>query len=129
MKKTNPVAWFEIYVNDMDRAAKFYETVLQTTLEDLPMPGEMEQDLQMKAFPMNEGVEGASGALVKTQGFGAGIGGSLIYFSSNDCAVEEGRIEAAGGKVEQSKMSIGQYGFIVLAVDTEGNMFGIHSNQ
>lgn len=95
MKKTNPVAWFEIYVNDMDRAAKFYETVLQTTLEDLPMPGEMEQDLQMKAFPMNEGVEGASGALVKTQGFGAGIGGSLIYFSSNDCAVEEGRIEAA----------------------------------
>ena len=24
-------------------------------------------------------------------------------------------------------MSIGQYGHIVLAVDTEGNMFGLHS--
>jgi len=26
-------------------------------------------------------------------------------------------------------MSIGQYGFIALAVDTEGNMFGLHSME
>ena len=29
MKAKNPVSWFEIYVNDMDRAKKFYEEVLQ----------------------------------------------------------------------------------------------------
>jgi predicted enzyme related to lactoylglutathione lyase len=29
--------------------------------------------------------------------------------------------------VHREKMSIGEYGFIVLAVDTEGNMFGLHS--
>ena len=27
--KPNPVVWFEIYVQDMARARKFYETVLQ----------------------------------------------------------------------------------------------------
>jgi predicted enzyme related to lactoylglutathione lyase len=27
----------------------------------------------------------------------------------------------------KEKYSIGQYGFIVLAFDTEGNMFGLHS--
>jgi hypothetical protein len=36
-------------------------------------------------------------------------------------------VAAAGGKVHREKMSIGPYGFIVLAVDTEGNMFGLHS--
>ena len=33
----------------------------------------------------------------------------------------------AGGKVHKSKMSIGQHGFISLMVDSEGNMFGLHS--
>ena len=30
-----PVGWFEIYVQGMERAEKFYETVLQTTLQKL----------------------------------------------------------------------------------------------
>jgi predicted enzyme related to lactoylglutathione lyase len=41
--------------------------------------------------------------------------------------VEEARVVAAGGRIERPKMSIGDYGFITLAYDTEGNMFGIHS--
>jgi hypothetical protein len=45
----------------------------------------------------------------------------------DDCAVEEGRVKTSGGKVEKAKMSIGEYGFISLVVDTEGNMFGLHS--
>ncbi len=31
----NPVGWFEIYVQDMDRAKAFYENVLSRTLEAL----------------------------------------------------------------------------------------------
>ncbi len=47
--KTNPVCWFEIYVQEMDRAKKFYETVLGTELTKLesPMP-----EIEMLAFPM-----------------------------------------------------------------------------
>jgi predicted enzyme related to lactoylglutathione lyase len=60
---------------------------------------------------------------------GAPSGGNstLVYFECDDCAVEGSRVTAAGGKIERDKLSIGQYGFIVLAVDTEGNMFGLHS--
>jgi hypothetical protein len=54
-------------------------------------------------------------------------GGTLVYFGCDDCAVEGGRVTAAGGRIERDKMSIGQYGFILLAVDTEGNMIGLHS--
>jgi predicted enzyme related to lactoylglutathione lyase len=32
-----------------------------------------------------------------------------------------------GGRIHRPKLSIGPYGFITLAVDTEGNMFGLHS--
>ena len=35
----NPVGWFEIYVQDMDRAKAFYENVLSRTLEALAPPG------------------------------------------------------------------------------------------
>jgi predicted enzyme related to lactoylglutathione lyase len=30
-------------------------------------------------------------------------------------------------RIQQPKMSIGEYGFISLAIDSEGNMFGLHS--
>ncbi|ENM5847500.1 VOC family protein [Vibrio mimicus] len=125
--QNNPVGWFEIYVNDMERAKKFYETVLKVSLEELPNPTSM--PIQMFSFPANMEKYGASGALVKMEGICAGGGGTLIYFSCDDCAVEQVRIVAAGGQVHTPKMSIGQFGFITLAVDTEGNMFGLHSMQ
>lgn len=123
----NPVGWFEIYVDDMHRAIKFYEAVINVELEALGDP--TDSNVNMMAFPSNMESYGAPGALVKMDGFSAGGNSTLIYFSSEDCAIEEGRIEAAGGKVQQSKMSIGDYGFITLAIDSEGNMFGIHSQQ
>ena len=121
MASNNPVGWFEIYVQDAERARKFYETVFQVTLQRLPGP-----DLEMWAFGMDPAAPGSSGALVKAPGVPSG-GSTLVYFSCEDCAVEGGRVADAGGKVHRDKMSIGQYGFIVLAVDTEGNMFGLHS--
>ncbi|HBC3477360.1 TPA: VOC family protein [Vibrio cholerae] len=123
----NPVGWFEIYVNDMERAKTFYETVLKVSLEEMPNPTSMQ--IKMLTFPSNMEKYGAPGALVKMEGICAGGGGTLIYFSSDDCALEQERIVAAGGQIHTPKMSIGEYGFITLAVDTEGNLFGLHSMQ
>ncbi len=72
---------------------------------------------------------GASGSLVKMEGFPSGGNSTLVYFSCVDCAIEEGRVAASGGRIQREKMSIGPYGFISLAIDTEGNMFGLHSTQ
>jgi predicted enzyme related to lactoylglutathione lyase len=118
----NAVGWFEIYVQDMARARSFYEAILAMRLEQLDVP-----DIQMWAFPMNPDASGASGALVKMEGMPSGGNSTLVYFSCEDCAVEAGRVSAAGGKVFKEKFSIGQYGFIALVHDTEGNMIGLHS--
>lgn len=123
---SNPVVWFEIYVDDMARAKAFYETVLGVNLEPLQPPGGMD-GFEMQAFPSDMEKNGASGTLCKMEGMSPGIGGTLVYFTCADCAVEAGRVEAAGGKLHQEKMSIGEYGAIALTFDTEGNMFGLHS--
>jgi predicted enzyme related to lactoylglutathione lyase len=60
-------------------------------------------------------------------GFSPGGNSVLVYFVCEDCATEAGRVASAGGRVQREKTSIGQYGFIALAIDTEGNLFGLHS--
>jgi predicted enzyme related to lactoylglutathione lyase len=120
----NAVRWFEIYVQDMARARRFYETVLGVKLERL---GPVDQDLEMWAFQMSPDRPGAGGALVRTAGMPSTPGGTMVYFGCEDCTVEGGRVVAAGGKIQREKMSIGEYGHIVLAVDTEGNLIGLHS--
>jgi predicted enzyme related to lactoylglutathione lyase len=120
--KVNPVGWFEIYVQDMARAKKFYESVFETRLEKLknPVP-------EMWAFPSDMGKPGSTGALVKMDGVPSGGMGTIVYFMCEDCAVEAGRVAKAGGKIDKHKFSIGEYGFISLVYDTEGNMIGLHS--
>ena len=118
----NPVGWFEIYVQDMGRAKAFYESVFDVALEKL---GDGQPELWK--FPQSMTSYGASGALANAEGMPSGGNSTLVYFTCADCADQLGRVEKAGGKVRQEKFSIGEYGFIALAVDTEGNMIGLHS--
>ncbi len=122
----NPVNWFEIYVQDMNKAQTFYEQVLDCKLEPITPP---DNELSMLAFAGDPDNPGASGALVQVAGKDSAVNSVIVYFSCEDCAVEAARVEAAGGKLEREKMSIGDYGFIALALDRDGNMFGLHSMQ
>ncbi len=125
--KNNPVGWFEIYVQDMDRAKRFYESVFQAKLERLNSPPEIK--IELWSFPMVKDQMGASGALVKMEDGPSGGNAVLVYFTCVDCAAEASRATPSGGKLIREKMSIGQYGFIALIADTEGNMIGLHSMQ
>jgi uncharacterized protein len=119
------VGWFDIYVEDMDRAQAFYESVLDTTLSSMDDPND--PTAQMRAFDDDFTSHGAGGALVKLAHAPPGPGGSMVYFSCDDCAVEEARVVAAGGEVVRSKFPIGDHGFVTIMSDTEGNMVGLHS--
>ncbi len=123
----NPVGWFEVYVQDMDRAKRFYESVFQVKLERLNSPAEM--GIELWSFPMINDQMGASGALVKMVDGPSGGNVVLVYFTCVDCAAEAARATASGGQIVREKMSIGPYGFIALIRDTEGNMVGLHSMQ
>jgi predicted enzyme related to lactoylglutathione lyase len=124
MTKMNAVGWFDIYVDDLDRAVAFYETVLATKLEAM---GDPTGESQMMSFPADMGAYGAGGALTKSPHAGPGVGGTIVYFSVQDCAIEQARVAKAGGQVIRPKFPIGEFGWICLCQDTEGNMFGFNS--
>ncbi len=124
MAKSNAIGWFDIYVNDMERAVTFYERVFQQKLEKI---GDPTGETQMMSFPTDMQSYGAGGALVKANHARPGLGGTLVYFSVEDCSVEQPRVADAGGKVVRPKFSIGEFGWVTLCEDTEGNMFGLSS--
>lgn len=128
MENFNPIGWFEIYVQDIERSQKFYETVLAITMPDLPNP--TGDELTMKMFsgdPNAMEKPGASGAIVRMEGYPSGGNSTVVYFVCEDCSVEESRVSDAGGQVFKTKFSIGPHGFITLCTDPDGNMFGLHS--
>ena len=121
----NPVRWFEIYVQDMQRARKFYEAVFQTTLSKMESTA---KEMEYWTFPpMIMDQPGTSGALAKMDGVPSGGMGTLVYFACNDCEVEAKRAVEFGGRIKDGKLSIGPFGFIALVYDTEGNLIGLHS--
>jgi len=123
--KQNAIGWFDIFVSDMERAMAFYQVVFNMELVELNDPTSSE--VIMQSFPTDMAIYGAGGALVKREGASPGVGGTVVYFGTEDCLAEESRAIASGGQVIKPKMSIGEFGFVSLCMDTEGNMFGLSS--
>lgn len=124
MKNVNPVCWFDINVSNLERAKKFYETVLNFKLVDLPIEWG-----KQSTFPFDEQGINATGALVEKKDYVANANNTVVYFSSENCLNEETRVEQAGGKILKPKMSIGEFGFVSIIKDTEGNTIGLHSRK
>jgi predicted enzyme related to lactoylglutathione lyase len=126
MAKSNAIGWFDMYVSDMGRAVAFYKAVLGHKLEPI---GDPTGETQMMGFATDLQLYGAGGALVKSPYSRPGAGGTLVYFSVEDCAIAESHVAPAGGKLIRPKFSIGEFGWVSLCQDTEGNMFGLSSMQ
>lgn len=124
MTNSNPVGWFDIHVSNMDRAKKFYETVFNIQLFDLPIEWG-----KQSLFPFNQESPNISGALVEKVDMIPNGNNTVVYFETEDCLTEEKRIEEAGGKIVRPKMSIGEFGFVSIFIDSEGNTIGLHSRS
>ena len=120
---SNPVVWFEIAATDLERAKKFYSEVFQLEMQYVDMPDSPMYMMGSSA----EGIAGASGALVQSADNVPSTSGTIVYFYCDDVAVEASRVEAAGGTLIVPKTSLGEFGFMAMFIDTEGNKVGMHS--
>ena len=121
--KTNPVTWFEIYVEDLARAKVFYESVFNCSLIKEKTDGSFET----YRFPGEMPGNGAMGALMKHPMRKPSQEGTMVYFHCADCQVQSELAKKNGGQVFRAKWSIGQDGFVAIIGDTEGNAIGLHS--
>ena len=121
-------AWVEIPVSDMERAIKFYETVLDIEMKLVDFGG-----IQMGWFPWDEDADstpGATGTLIKQESYIPSQEGALVYIHSEDVQIEIERVEAAGGKVYQPKTQISpEHGYMAVFIDSEGNRVALHSRS
>lgn len=80
------------------------------------------------AFFSNPEDGGVSGALSSNPQMKPGAGGATIYFDVNGKLDETlKKVAANGGQIVVPKMSIGKFGNIAMAADSEGNIVAFHS--
>lgn len=118
----NPVSYFEIPALDIDRAVDFYTAVFGFAFERLRVDGK-----DMALFPNADGASGASGALVKGEGYLPGLAGARLYLSVVDIQLTLFRAAQAGGAVIKPEQAIGAFGFVADIVDSEGNGIALYS--
>ncbi|HED33145.1 MAG TPA: VOC family protein [Gammaproteobacteria bacterium] len=121
MKLKNAINWFEIPVNNYERAIDFYETVL-----DIQLKREKMEDVDFAIFPADE--TAIAGALIKADFQKPDKQGCLVYLNAEgmmDEAIQ--RAKQKGGDVYMGKTSIGENGYIPHISDSEGNKIALHS--
>ena len=120
----NALNWFEIPVNDIARAQRFYETLLAKAMRREQMGPQT-----LAIFPYDDG-QGVGGALLQGATAPApGLDGTLVYLDAGpslDAVLS--RAGEMGAKVLLPKLELpGTIGFIAHIVDSEGNRVGLHS--
>lgn len=114
------VYYFEIPVNDLERAITFYSAVFGCEFDRVDIDGN-----QMANFPPLEEGSGASGALAKGDSYVPGRQGVRVYFDTDSIDEMLANAIAAGGKVLYSKTSIGELGWVAEFEDSEGNCIAL----
>ena len=119
---SNALDWFEIPVVELDRAKRFYETLLQTELQDTTINGQ-----RMAVLPYRDG--GVGGALMTGEQLTPSTQGTVVYLGAgDDLDGALARVTAAGGRVVSDKIHLSDsIGSIAFFQDTEGNRVGLHS--
>ena len=128
--KENVGCWFEIPVENMDRAVNFYETVFNFKIDVQDFGGEL---MGWFPFAKDKGAANAGGSLIQNlQYYKPSTNGTLIYFASqtDDVNDELSRVEDAGGKLIVEKRLIApEIGYMGAFIDTEGNRIAVHSKK
>ena len=120
----NAITWFEIPVADIDRAQRFYETLLARSLQR----GQAGPQA-LAVFPYEVGT-GVGGMLrLDAAATAPAASATLVYFdASPSLDVVLSRAAELGARIVQPKTELPNgNGFSAHLLDTEGNRIGLHS--
>ena len=122
MLNPNVPAWFEIPTDDLDRAQRFYETVLAQPLQRENFGG---ADM---AVLRGGGKPNSSGALVAMDECRPSVQGSVVYISVDNLAPVLARVQAHGGDTLVPRTALPEgMGYFAQFRDCEGNRVGLWS--
>lgn len=117
-------AWFEIPCADLDRAKRFYETILGVNMkkDDFGDEGDV-----MCVFPAAR--DGVAGALVKRPFQLPSSAGTMIYLNCDgELDGTIARVPGAGGTILIKRTPVpGGFGAYACLKDSEGNHVGLHT--
>ncbi|MFL5739124.1 MAG: VOC family protein [Flavisolibacter sp.] len=122
---THAINWFEIPVENFERAKKFYETIF-----DYQMPENQMGPARMGFLLYDFKNGGRGGAIVHhPQLYTPSANGTLVYLNCEpDLSEVLNRVENAGGKILHAKTLIAEnLGYWSLIADSEGNHVALHS--
>ncbi len=116
------LTWFEIPTADFDRARRFYETILETTLNERPFGSS-----RIAVFPYQQ--PGVGGCITESSPARPSDDGVVIYINVDgrfDRTLQ--LIESASGRVVVPKTVLPEgMGSMAHMIDSEGNRVGLHA--
>lgn len=124
----NRIVHFEIQVENVERAIKFYQTVFGWTF-----PKWMDNYWGVMTAEKDSKEPGINGGLLlrpaKTPSVGFGTNAYVCTIQVDDFDETAKNILAAGGIVAMPKFSIMNMAWQGYFLDTEGNTFGVHQTD
>ena len=121
---SNTIHRIEIPTNNIERAATFYNTVL-----DIDMKVKEAMGMKTAFFPHTAETQ-TGGCLMQGPNYEPTDKGTIIYLNGGeDLQPALERVAKAGGKIILPKTSLGQNGFMAHFLDTEGNKMGLYSKK
>lgn len=125
--QANALNWFEIPVDEIERAQDFYEGIFDMEMAPLQ---EM-QGMKMVGFPIDMASGKIGGALVESDFHVPSDEGAIIYLNANpDIQTIIDRVEDLGGEVVMPRTQISpEIGYMGFFIDSEGNRIGLHAQN
>ena len=124
------VQHFEIPVDDIARARKFYEGAFGWGTMDFPMPGM--QYVGLHTGPVDEKNMGKEPGFINGGMFQRNpkfpLKGPTVAITVENIDAAINKVKVAGGTVMMEKMEIADMGLYAYIKDTEGNIIGIWQN-
>ncbi|MBB6461812.1 VOC family protein [Flammeovirga kamogawensis] len=132
--ENNVITWFEIAVQNLDRAQQFYESILE-----ISMIKRVDGEEEAAFFPFDPKVPQAksnrvTGVLSQSKKNKPSTNGTMVYINANPNIQNVlHKVEKCGGKIELGKTKIEtgskdvDAGYIAIIIDSEGNRVGLFS--